>query len=123
MLDCDARGDVVGIDIDIDIDNASRRVDLSVLALSRLPENRNHRRLTPRRRLAGAALSSLIRIRLAFRHLRAAVAGSRLHCERAKRVHARFATVRFTSGFARHITKNGVTGRRRRLARLVLSAN
>ena len=33
VLDFDAHGDVVGIDID----NASRRVDLSVLALSRLP--------------------------------------------------------------------------------------
>ena len=33
VLDFDASGDLVGIDID----NASRRVDLSVLALSRLP--------------------------------------------------------------------------------------
>jgi uncharacterized protein YuzE len=33
VLDFDVRGDLVGIDID----NASRRVDLSVLALSRLP--------------------------------------------------------------------------------------
>jgi uncharacterized protein YuzE len=33
VLDFDAQGDLVGIDID----NASRRVDLSVLALSRLP--------------------------------------------------------------------------------------
>lgn len=33
VLDFDAGGDLVGIDID----NASRRVDLSVLALSRLP--------------------------------------------------------------------------------------
>lgn len=33
VLDFDAHGDLVGIDID----NASRRVDLSVLALSRLP--------------------------------------------------------------------------------------
>jgi uncharacterized protein YuzE len=33
VLDFDAHGDLVGIDID----NASRRVDLTVLALSRLP--------------------------------------------------------------------------------------
>ena len=33
VLDFDAQGNLVGIDID----NASRRVDLSVLALSRLP--------------------------------------------------------------------------------------
>jgi uncharacterized protein YuzE len=33
VLDFDARGNLVGIDID----NASRRVDLNVLALSRLP--------------------------------------------------------------------------------------
>lgn len=33
VLDFDAHGHLVGIDID----NASRRVDLSVLALSRLP--------------------------------------------------------------------------------------
>ena len=33
VLDFDAQGDLVGIDID----NASRRVDLTVLALSRLP--------------------------------------------------------------------------------------